>query len=89
MLDDLSGGDRAKLETRLQPQSARFAGEEAGGEQITRAGGVDQPLDRFSRDRGALIAPYRDREGMRWQRGEPSLEDVFIELMTRATDNFQ
>jgi len=37
----------------------------------------------------ATIAPYRDRAGMRWQHGEPSLEDVFIELMTRATDNFQ
>ena len=44
------------------------------------------------RDRAAMeaaIAPYRDREGVRWQHGEPSLEDVFIELMTRATDNFQ
>jgi len=36
-----------------------------------------------------VAAPYRDRAGMRWQHGEPSLEDVFIELMTRATDNFQ
>ena len=37
------------------------------------------------RDKAALeatIAPYRDREGLRWQQGEPSLEDVFIELMT-------
>ena len=27
--------------------------------------------------------------GMHWQHGEPSLEDVFIELMTRSKDNFQ
>jgi ABC-2 type transport system ATP-binding protein len=44
------------------------------------------------RDQQALeqtIAAYRDRGGARWERGEPSLEDVFIELMNRAQDNFQ
>jgi ABC-2 type transport system ATP-binding protein len=44
------------------------------------------------RDKAALqasIAPYRDRDGLRWQHGAPSLEDVFIELMTRSKDNFQ
>ena len=35
------------------------------------------------------IAPYRDKEGWRWQHSEPSLEDVFIDLMTRSKDNFQ
>jgi ABC-2 type transport system ATP-binding protein len=44
------------------------------------------------RDQAALeasIAPYRDRPELRWQHGAPSLEDVFIELMTRSKDNFQ
>jgi ABC-2 type transport system ATP-binding protein len=44
------------------------------------------------RDKTALeaaIAPYRDRPGLHWQHSEPSLEDVFIELMTRSKDNFQ
>jgi ABC-2 type transport system ATP-binding protein len=44
------------------------------------------------RDRAALeasIAPWRDRQGLHWQHGEPSLEDVFIELMGRSKDNFQ
>jgi ABC-2 type transport system ATP-binding protein len=44
------------------------------------------------RDRAALettIAPFRERPGWHWQHSEPSLEDVFIELMTRAKDNFQ
>src|ERR1700682_4198013 len=44
------------------------------------------------RDRAALeatIAPYRDRRGLHWLHSEPSLEDVFIELMTRSKDNFQ
>jgi ABC-2 type transport system ATP-binding protein len=37
----------------------------------------------------ATIAPWREQDGLNWQHGEPSLEDVFIELMTRSKDNFQ
>ena len=37
----------------------------------------------------AAIAPYRDNVTLQWARSEPSLEDVFIELMSRARDNFQ
>jgi ABC-2 type transport system ATP-binding protein len=44
------------------------------------------------RDHAALeatIAPWRDRAGVHWQIAKPSLEDVFIELMSRSKDNFQ
>jgi ABC-2 type transport system ATP-binding protein len=44
------------------------------------------------RDREALeatIAPYRWDPRWHWQESEPSLEDVFIELMIRSKDNFQ
>src|SRR5262249_61657991 len=44
------------------------------------------------RDQAALeatIAPWRDRPGLHWQKSEPWLEDVFIELMGRSKDNFQ
>ena len=44
------------------------------------------------RDRAALeatIAPWRAHEELHWQPSEPSLEDVFIELMSRSKDNFQ
>jgi ABC-2 type transport system ATP-binding protein len=37
----------------------------------------------------ASIAPYRDDPTLTWTRTEPSLEDVFIQLMSEATDNFQ
>jgi ABC-2 type transport system ATP-binding protein len=44
------------------------------------------------RDAAALeqaIAPYRDRPGLRWEKGEPTLEDAFIDLMRRSEDNFK
>jgi ABC-2 type transport system ATP-binding protein len=44
------------------------------------------------RDRAALestIAPWRQHAELHWQHTAPSLEDVFIELMTRSKDNFQ
>jgi ABC-2 type transport system ATP-binding protein len=37
----------------------------------------------------AAIALYRKRKGLDWKRSEPSLEDVFIDLMGKAKDNFQ
>jgi ABC-2 type transport system ATP-binding protein len=44
------------------------------------------------RDEAALeaaIAPYRKQKNFEWERSEPSLEDVFIDLMGKARDNFQ
>jgi len=37
----------------------------------------------------AAIKPYRADKKYVWSRSEPSLEDVFIELMNRSKDNFQ
>ena len=44
------------------------------------------------RDEAALetaIAPYKSGNGTVWHKSDPSLEDVFIELMGRSKDNFQ
>jgi len=44
------------------------------------------------RDHAALeaaIAPYKEGRVRHWQHGAPSLEDVFIDLMSRSKDNFQ
>jgi ABC-2 type transport system ATP-binding protein len=67
-------------------------------DQLTGQPGIDMvapfgtSLHVSGRDRAALeatIAPCRDSKAWHWQHSEPSLEDVFIELMTRSKDNFQ
>jgi ABC-2 type transport system ATP-binding protein len=37
----------------------------------------------------AAIAPDRERQDLVWEHSQPTLEDVFIDLMTRSRDNFQ
>ncbi len=68
------------------------------GEKLERTPGVDMvapfgtSLHVSGRNRAALdaaIAPYRDDPALAWSTAEPSLEDVFIDLMSRARDNFQ
>jgi ABC-2 type transport system ATP-binding protein len=67
-------------------------------EELTGKSGVDMvapfgtSLHVSARDAAALdkaIAPYRKRADLTWKKSEPSLEDVFIDLMGRAKDNFQ
>jgi len=67
-------------------------------EQLSRRPGIDMvapfgtSLHVCGRDEAALeaaIAPYRARPDLTWTRSEPSLEDVFIDLMGRARENLQ
>jgi ABC-2 type transport system ATP-binding protein len=67
-------------------------------EELNNKAGIDMvapfgtSLHVSGRDAGkleAVIAPYRKHKDFEWQRSEPSLEDVFIDLMSRARDNFQ
>ena len=37
----------------------------------------------------SAIAPYRKQKGFEWRSSQASLEDVFIDLMGKARDNFQ
>ncbi len=67
-------------------------------EELTGKPGVDMvapfgtSLHVAGRDAVALeatIAPYRAGKEFEWKHSAPSLEDVFIELMGKARDNFQ
>jgi ABC-2 type transport system ATP-binding protein len=67
-------------------------------EELSHKGGIEMvapfgtSLHVSGRDAAALeaaIAPHREQEGLLWERSQPSLEDVFIDLMARSRDNFQ
>ena len=56
MRDDFGGGLRSGLEAAIQRAGAAAGGEEAGGEQIARAGRVDDLLDRCGGDLDPIAA---------------------------------
>jgi ABC-2 type transport system ATP-binding protein len=67
-------------------------------DELTDAPGADMvapfgtSLHVSGRDKDALeraIAPYRHRADLKWEQSQASLEDVFIDLMSKAKDNFQ
>jgi len=69
-----------------------LASELAGQPGVDMVAPFGTSLHVSGRDKSALeatIAPYRAKKGWQWQDSEPSLEDVFIDLMNRSKDNFQ
>ncbi|HEY6858695.1 MAG TPA: ABC transporter ATP-binding protein [Pseudolabrys sp.] len=69
-----------------------LADEIAGKSGIDMVAPFGTNLHVSGRDAAALeaaISPYRKRKNLNWRRSEPSLEDVFIDLMGKARDNFQ
>ena len=75
------GGDLPKLSTELTNKTG-----------IDSVAPFGTSLHVSGRDPEALeaaIAPYRNNPDLHWTKSEPSLEDVFIDLMGRAKDNFQ
>jgi ABC-2 type transport system ATP-binding protein len=67
-------------------------------EELAKRPGIDMvapfgtSLHVSGRDAAALeaaIAPERDQPGLVWEHSQPTLEDVFIDLMAKSRDNFQ
>ncbi|HET9904460.1 MAG TPA: ABC transporter ATP-binding protein [Xanthobacteraceae bacterium] len=84
-------------DSRLVTYTVSGEGADGLARALTGKPGVDMvapfgnSLHVSGRDEAALeaaIAPFRGDPGLAWSRAEPSLEDVFIELMGRARDNF-
>ena len=73
------------------PGIDRLSAEIAARPGVEMAAPFGAALHVSGQDRSALeaaIAPWR-REPFRWTQVEPTLEDVFIQLMDQAEDNFQ
>jgi ABC-2 type transport system ATP-binding protein len=69
-----------------------LAAELAGKPGVDMVAPFGASLHVSGRDHAALeatVASHREQQDRHWQPGAPSLEDVFIDLMTRARDNFQ
>jgi ABC-2 type transport system ATP-binding protein len=91
-VDDVIAKSALTTYTVTGDDLSALAGELSGKPAIDMVAPFGNSLHVSGRDRAALdaaIAPYRERPGLQWQHSEPSLEDVFIELMTRSKDNFQ
>jgi ABC-2 type transport system ATP-binding protein len=67
-------------------------------DELRRRDGIDMvapfgaSLHVSGRDAGklkAVVDSYREDPGLSWQNAEPSLEDVFIEMMGQSRDNYQ
>jgi ABC-2 type transport system ATP-binding protein len=77
----VSGGDLVRLAAELSHRDG-----------VTMVAPFGASLHVSGRDAATLeaaIAPYRADPALRWEKSEASLEDVFIELMGRARDNYQ
>ena len=61
----------------------------AGIDMVAPFGNSLHVSGRDAKKLAAAIKPYESRKGLDWKPSHPSLEDVFIDLMGRARDNFQ
>jgi ABC-2 type transport system ATP-binding protein len=77
----VSGQNLNSLQTALA--------ERAGVDMVALFGASLHVSGRDGKALEAAIAPFRKERGLVWERSEPSLEDVFIDLMSKARDNFQ
>jgi ABC-2 type transport system ATP-binding protein len=81
---EVSAGNREDL-TKLAEELEKMPG-------VDMVAPFGNSLHVSGRDEAALeaaIAPYHAESRYEWRRSEPSLEDVFIDLLAKAQDNFQ
>lgn len=85
--------ERSRLNTWVVTGTglAALARELRGAKGIDQIAPFGNTLHVVGADEGALaaaVAPFRDRPGTSWAKGETSLEDVFIQLMAGAEEPY-
>jgi ABC-2 type transport system ATP-binding protein len=91
-VDEVIAGSHLTTYTVSGENLLKLNEELAGREGVTMVAPFGTSLHVSGRDPAALergIAPFKSDPTFRWEKSEPSLEDVFIELMNQAKDNFQ
>jgi ABC-2 type transport system ATP-binding protein len=78
---NVSGGDLMPLQTELEHAK--------GVDMVAPFGASLHVSGREEKKLEAAIKPFRSDRQYKWEKSEPSLEDVFIDLMSRSKDNFQ
>ena len=87
-VEQVIAGSHLATYTVSGPDLARLASELEKTDGVTMVAPFGTSLHVSGPDAAALdraIAPYRDDPVLEWRRSAPSLEDVFIDLMGRAT----
>ncbi|HVT55970.1 MAG TPA: ABC transporter ATP-binding protein [Xanthobacteraceae bacterium] len=78
---NVSGDDLVPLQTKLEHAS--------GIDMVAPFGNSLHVSGRDEEKLESSIKPFRADKHFKWEKSEPSLEDVFIDLMSRSKDNFQ
>lgn len=77
----VSGDNLFPLQTELEKKS--------GIDMVAPFGNSLHVSGRDEKKLESAIKPFRSEKKFDWEKSEPSLEDVFIDLMSRSKDNFQ
>ncbi len=91
-VDEVIDASKLKTYTVTGDNLTELSGKLMGKPGVDMVAPFGTSLHVSGRDHAALdttIRPYREDAALHWHESEPSLEDVFIELMSRAKDNFQ
>ena len=78
---NVSGDDLVPLQTKLEHTN--------GIDMVAPFGNSLHVSGRDEKKLEGSIKPFRSDKKFKWEKSEPSLEDVFIDLMGRSKDNFQ
>jgi ABC-2 type transport system ATP-binding protein len=91
-VDEVISASKLKTYTVTGDNLAELSGKLEGAPGVDMVAPFGTSLHVSGRDHATLdrtIASHKDEKSLHWRETDPSLEDVFIELMGKAKDNFR